>query len=347
MKLTRSFLLVFLLLGSILLVACGGGSEESSADSDDSTDTEDSEETGDGETYEFKLGHIAPPDHIWNQAAENLAEELEERSDGRMTMELYPGGQLGSDADMVQQLESGSLDFGFITNAFLTSKSDAFSAWFAPYLFDSYEDALAASDTDVAKEILATLDDDGLKALDYFFSGHRTMMFSEKIETPDDIQGLTLRVTPSPALEDWYRSLGASPESISLPDVYQAAQTGVIDGMEMDLDAAVTSNFNEVTGYGALTNHMVWPSVMIINKDLFEGMSEEDQQIVEESMAAASEYATLKRADQEEEYMDTLTERGMELYEMDTSLFDEYTEEFDEKYKALDPIIEEFIEEFR
>src|SRR5690625_5898902 len=139
MKLTRSFLLVFLLLGSILLVACGGGSEESSADSDDSTDSEDSEETGDGETYEFKLGHIAPPDHIWNQAAENLAEELEERSDGRMTMELYPGGQLGSDADMVQQLESGSLDFGFITNAFLTSKSDEFSACFVSYLLYSYD----------------------------------------------------------------------------------------------------------------------------------------------------------------------------------------------------------------
>src|SRR5699024_11513771 len=83
------------------------------------------------------------PDHIWNQAAEKLAEELEERSDGRMTMELYPGGQLGSYADMIQQLESGSLDFGFITYAFLTSKSDAFSAWFALYLFDSYEAALA------------------------------------------------------------------------------------------------------------------------------------------------------------------------------------------------------------
>src|SRR5690625_91286 len=308
MKLTRSFLLVFLLLGSILLVACGGGSEESSADSDDSTDTEDSEETGDGETYEFKLGHIAPPDHIWNQAAEKLVEELEERSDGRMTLDIYPGGQLGSDADMVQQLESGSLDFGFITNAYLTSKSDAFSAWFAPYLFDSYEDALAASDTDVAKEILATLDEDGLKALDYFFSGHRTMMFNEKIDTPEDIEGLTLRVSPSPALEDWYRSLGASPESISLPDVYQAAQTGVIDGMEMDLDVAISSNFDEVTGYGAVTNHMVWPSVMIMNKALFDDMSEEDQQIVQDALAATSEYATLKRAGEEEEFKEILTE---------------------------------------
>src|SRR5690606_15964308 len=152
-----------------------------------------------GETYKFKLAHIAPPDHIWNETAEKFAEELEKRSDGRMTMDLYPGGQLGGEPDMVQQLETGSLDFGFITTAFLTSRSDAFSAWFAPYLFDSYEAAFKAKDTDIAKEILGTLDDGKLKGLDYFFSGNRTMMFSKKIETPEEMEGLTLRVTPSPA----------------------------------------------------------------------------------------------------------------------------------------------------
>ncbi|WP_068672093.1 TRAP transporter substrate-binding protein [Oceanobacillus sp. Castelsardo] len=339
MKKNGILLMFVLLLGSLLLAACGGTETGGEA-------TDSKNDSAGGETYEFKLGHIAPPDHIWNDAAVKLSEELEERSDGRMTMEIYPGGQLGSDADMVQQLETGSLDFGFITNAYLTSRSDAFSAWFTPFLFASYEDALEASDTEVAKKILATLDDQGLKAMDYFFSGHRTMMFREKIETPEDMEGLTLRVTPSPALEDWYRLLGVNPESISLPDVYQSAQTGVIDGMEMDLDAAVTSNFNEVTGYGAMTNHMVWPSVMIINKDLYDGMSEEDQKIVEESMAAASEFATMKRASQEEEFMDTLTERGMELYDIDAALFDSYVEEFNEKYKGKDPLIEEFINTF-
>lgn len=350
--LRRSLLLLFMLLLALVIVACGAeettSDEPEEAETEEQTTEEESEDAqADGETYDFKLGHIAPPDHIWNETAEKLAEELEERSGGRMTLELYPGGQLGSDADMVQQLETGSLDFGFITNAFLTSKSDAFSAWFAPFMFDSYEEALEASNSDLAKEILATLEEHGLKALDYFFSGHRTMMFREKIETPEEIEGLVLRVTPSPALEDWYRLLGASPESISLPDVYQAAETGVIDGMEMDLDAAVTSNFNEVTGYGAMTNHMVWPSVMIINKGLYDSMSEEDQEIVREAMAAASEYGTMKRADQEEEFIEILTDRGMELYDMDASLFDSYVEEFDKKYRAMDPLIDQFIEEFR
>lgn len=338
----RNFYLFLALVGMFVLAACGNGETEESAEADT-----ESSDGGEAETYEFRLGHIAPDDHIWNEGAKKLAEELEERSDGRMTMELYPGGQLGNDADMIQQIQSGSLDFGLITNAHLTTESDAFSAWFAPFLFDSYEAALEASNTELGEEILATLDGQGVKAMDYMFSGHRTMMFSEKIETPEDIAGLTLRVTPSPALEDWYRMLGASPESIPLPDVYQSAQTGVIDGMEMDLDAAVTSNFNEVTGYGAMTNHMVWPSVMVMNEDLYGNMSEEDQKIVVESMAAASEYGTMERAGMEQEYIDTLTERGMELYEMEDGAFDSYIEEFDEKYRALDPLIDEFIGEFR
>lgn len=341
MKNTKGFYAFILTL--ILMLVLGACSESKIQTSTNPEAGKDSS----GEKYEFKLAHIAPPDHIWNDAAKKFAEELETRSDGRMKMELYPGGQLGGEPDMVQQLETGSLDFGFITTAFLTSKSDAFSAWFAPYLFESYEDAFEAKDSDVAKKILATLDDQGLRAMDYFFSGNRTMMFREKIETPEEMKGLTLRVTPSPALQDWYRYLGANPESISLPDVYQAAQTGVIDGMEMDLDAAVTSNFNEVTGFGALTNHMVWPSVMIANAEKFDAMPEEDQKIIRESMAAASEYATMKRSSLEEEYMKTLTDRGMELYEIDKSLFKSYMEKYDEEYKAKDPLIKEFIDTFR
>ena len=341
MKNTKGFYAFILtLILMLVLGACSESKIQTSANPEAGKDSS-------GEKYEFKLAHIAPPDHIWNDAAKKFAEELETRSDGRMKMELYPGGQLGGEPDMVQQLETGSLDFGFITTAFLTSKSDAFSAWFAPYLFESYEDAFEAKDSDVAKKILATLDDQGLRAMDYFFSGNRTMMFREKIEKPEEMKGLTLRVTPSPALQDWYRYLGANPESISLPDVYQAAQTGVIDGMEMDLDAAVTSNFNEVTGFGALTNHMVWPSVMIANAEKFDAMPEEDQKIIRESMAAASEYATMKRSSLEEEYMKTLTDRGMELYEIDKSLFTSYMEKYDEEYKAKDPLIKEFIDTFR
>lgn len=316
----------------ILATACGGSGENA-----------------DGEaTYNFKIAHIAPTAHLFNDAAEKFKEELEVRSEGRMTLQIYPSGQLGNEADMVQQIQSGSLDFGIITAAYLTSRSEAFSAWFAPYLFEDYHHVNEARKEDVSRKILGTLDEQGLTGLDYLFSGHRVMLFKdEKVEKPEDMQGLTMRVTPSPALQDWYRLLGVSPESISLPDVYQAVQTGVIDGMEMDLDVTIINNYAEVIDYGAVTNHMVWPGVAIGNTSQLERMSPEDQEIVRSAISAAVEYATLKRAEQEEEFKQTLIDAGLDLYEVDQDLFKGYIEEYDQMYKAKDPLIEEFINTFR
>jgi TRAP-type C4-dicarboxylate transport system substrate-binding protein len=92
---------------------------------------------------------------------------------------------------------------------------------------------------------------------------------------------------------------------------------------------------------------MVWPAVAIVNKKTFEGMPEEDQKIIKEAIAAAAEYAALTRAGQEEEFRQTLKDEGMDIYEIDPSLFDPYKKEFDEKYGKKDPLIQEFIDTFR
>jgi len=329
-------LLLSLIIAAILLLttACGGSNEKAAEEAE--------------ATYTFKLAHIAPPDHSFNDAAEKFKEELEVRSEGRMTLQIYPAGQLGNEADMVQQIQSGSVDFGIITAAYLSSRAVAFSAWFAPYLFDDYIDVNEARKTDVSKKMLATLDEQGLTGLDYHFSGHRVMLFKDKKATsPQDMQGLKLRVTPSPTLQDWYKSLGISPESLSLPDVYQAVQTGVIDGMDMDLDVTINNKYYEVVKYAAVTNHMVWPGVAITNKSNLEKMPVKDQEIVLSAISAAVDSATLKRAGQEEEFKQILTDAGLELYEIDQAVFKQQIDEFDQKYGTMDPLILEFINTFR
>lgn len=333
----RSIIVICTLLLLVITSACGNNT---ATGTDDGSSTEQA-------TYQFKLAHIAPEGHLWHEAALTFAKELESRSEGRMKVDIYPGGQLGNEADSLQQITAGSLDFGFVTAAYLTSRSESFSAWFAPFMFDSYEAANIARKSQVAQNILGTLDEQGLKGLDYFFSGSRNMFFREKVDEIEDLQGLTLRVTPSPALQDWYRLLGASPESISLPDVYQALQTGVIDGMEMDLDVTILANFHEVTNYGLLTNHMVWPAVVVMNLNKFDDLPQEDRKIVEEAIKATTEYATLKRASQEEEFVQQLRDKGMELDKMDKSLFDPYIKQYDEQYMSKHPLIEQFIKEFR
>ncbi len=333
-KIMRKLLLSLIIIAMMLSSAACSGSNKTGAE---------------GEAkYTFKIAHIAPTAHSFNDAAEKFKEELEARSGGRMTAQVYPAGQLGNEADMVQQIQSGSVDFGIITAAYLSSRAPAFSAWFAPYLFDDYNDVNEARKADVAKKVLATLNEQGITGLDYHFSGHRTMLFKDKkAMSPEDMKGLKLRVTPSPTLQDWYKSLGISPESLSLPDVYQAVQTGVIDGMDMDLDVTVQNKYYEVVKYGAVTNHMVWPGVAITNKSKLEKMPAKDQEIVLSAISAAVEYANKKRAGQEGEFKKILTDNGLELYEIDKSVFKQQIEEFDKKYGAVDPLIDEFIKAFR
>ncbi len=318
----------------LLATACGGGGT--------------SKEAGSTETYTFKLAHITPTNHMWHIASEKFGEELKERSGGRMSLEIYPASQLGTEADMVQQIASGSVDFGLITSAYMSSRSPAFAAWFMPYAFETLEEAHEARTSDVAKKILATLDEQGLVGLDYLFAGQRVMLFKDReVRSPSDMAGLQLRVTPSPPMQDFYRSTGASTEGLPLPEVYAAVQTGVIDGMDMDLDATITNKYFEVVKHAAVTNHMVWPSVAIVNKGMFEGMSEADQQIVRNAFQVAADFAVTTRSAQEEEFKQLLRDEGMNVYELDASVFAEQIREFDEKYGALDPLIKEFIEKFR
>ncbi|SFE89599.1 TRAP transporter substrate-binding protein [Alteribacillus iranensis] len=339
---------------AFLLTACGGGGdggEESSAESDPAesdSSTEDTTEALADAEYSFKLGVITPPAHMWHQAAEKFKEELEANSDGNMTLEIYPSGQLGNESDMLQQIESGSLDFGFITAAEISSREEAFSAWFTPYLFETIKDAHEARKSEVAQEMLGTLDSYGMTGLDYLFAGQRVMLFKDtEVKSPEDMDGLVLRVTPSPPMLEFYNSAGASTEGIPLPEVYSAVQTGVIDGMDMDLDATITNKFFEVVDYGAVTNHMVWPSVAVVNSDTFNALTEEDQQIVKDALETAADYAVNTRFDQEEEFKQTLSDEGMTIYELDKEVFAEQIENFDKVYKEKDPLIEKFITEFR
>ncbi|MFD1737431.1 TRAP transporter substrate-binding protein [Bacillus salitolerans] len=326
--------MILLTTALVLAVAACGGRTVSNSDS--------------SETYHFKLAHITPTDHMWHKAAEKFKEELNARSGGRMIVEIYPASQLGTEADMVQQISAGSVDFGFITAAYMSSRAPAFTAWFAPYAFENLESANKARETEVAKKILGTLDEQGIKGLDYLFAGNRVMIFKDKeVMKPEDMKGLRFRVTPSPPLQDFYKSLGASPESLPLPEVYAAVQTGVIDGMDMDLDATITNKYHEVTKYGAVTNHMVWPAVAMMNKGTFEKLSNGDKKIINEAIKAAAEYAVTTRSAQEEEFKKTLNDSGMKIYEIDQKLFEPYIKQFDEKYGPTDPLIQEFLDTFR
>lgn len=335
MKKFLSFAAMLMLL--LVLAACN----------DDEEIAGDSVSAGSGDYPEvtFKLAHITPTDHMWHQASEKFKEELESITDGKMSVEIYPASQLGSEADMVQQVEAGSVDMAMITAAYLTSRTPEMAAWFAPYLFETLEEANTAAQSDLGQQVLKKVEGTGLKGLTYLFAGQRTMVTKDvKINSTNDLNGLKLRVTPSPALQSFYRNAGAAPESLSLTEVYSALQTGVIDGMDMDLDATITNKYAEIAKYVAVTNHMVWPSTILTNEKKFNALSKDAQDAVTQAWKVASDYAVTTRSGQEEEFRKELESQGMEVYDLDTSLFAKQIEAFDKEYGGQSDLIKQFIE---
>src|SRR5690606_11884568 len=141
-------------------------------------------------TYNFKAAHVVQENHIWHQTALKFGEELEKLSDGRMTLTIYPASQLGQEKDMVQQLETGTLDFGFLTNAYMSTRQDSLNAWFLPFAFDSLEEAVAMRESKPVKEMLAELESQGLIGLDFIFAGNRHLLMKNgHISSMEDLAG--------------------------------------------------------------------------------------------------------------------------------------------------------------
>lgn len=357
MKKLAKFLQIGLLFLMVLaLVACSSDDTDSTAEKPDEEVGEKVETSVAGDasteldlpTKTFKLAHITATDHMWHLAAEKFNEELQARSDGKMKVEIYPASQLGTEADMVQQVEAGSIDFALITAAYLSARTPDLAAWFTPYAFNSLQDAYDMSQGELGKEMLKQIEGTGLKSLDYLFAGQRVMITKDKeVTKPSDLKGLKMRVTPSPPLTYFYQSTGAAPEALPLPEVYSALQTGVIDGMDMDLDATITNKYSEVAKYATVTNHMVWPSIILTNEKAFNNLSDDAQKIITESLVVASKYAVDTRASQEEDFKKQLADQGMTVTELGADVYAEEIQKFDAEYSAKSDLMKRFIEAAR
>jgi len=335
---------VLVLCLTIVLAACGGKSGGNEGSSGGSAPEEGA---SGGKTYTFKLTHITQPTHIWHKTSLKFNEELQARSGGRMKVDIFPAGQLGTEKDMVTQIQSGALDFGIITNAYMSSSWEAFNAWFMPFVFDTIDEAAEARKSDEARNILNTISNDGLVGLDYIFAGNRhILMKSTTVSTPDDVKGKKMRITGSPSINDFWTSLGAGPTPMPLPEVFQALQTGVIDGIDIDLDALMTEKLYEVAKNFTVTNHMVWPGVVVMSKAVYDSMPDEDRQIVLEALAAAVEWGNQESAKLEIENLEALKAQGGTVVELQNrEAFTAVKDSIYNKYSSNE-LIKAFLDKF-
>ncbi|WP_138415979.1 TRAP transporter substrate-binding protein [Aquibacillus sediminis] len=344
--------LISMLAFLMVLTACVESQQSAGDDGDQSSSgsegTSNEEASGEGRTYEFNLSHVTPPSHNWQKTAEKFGEELETLSDGRMELEIFPNGQLGSEGDMIQQIETGTLSFGIITNAYLSNRIDSLNGWFMPFLFDDLEEANAAKETEMAQQFLDDVTNDSMLAIDFAFAGNRHILMTEgEVTSPEDIEGKKMRIIGSPAMQDFWVESGASPTPMPLPDVYTSLQNGVIDGIDIDLDALVSLKLHEIAQDLTLTNHMSFPSVVVMSKQVRAELPEEDLQIVDEALESAIEWGIQDQIQREQDNLAFLEENGMNITEFDNhdtflDIIDSVYTNYGDENEAIQALIEEY-----
>jgi TRAP-type C4-dicarboxylate transport system substrate-binding protein len=230
---------------------------------------------------ELRLGLITPVGHSWNKAALVLADKLKAATSGRMTMTVFHSGQLGNESAMMQQLQSGALDMGFIQAAELGSRVPHLAAINAPYL--------VRSTPAVAKfvrhpEVLKLFDvlpaTTGTVGLGWGITGMRAIFSSKDLQSLADIKGMKLRINPTPVYRDFYQILGAAPTPIPTPQVYDAMANGQVDGLEADLEFSWNQRFDKVSKVILQMNAVFMPFAAVVSGRVWQAFSAADKDLI-------------------------------------------------------------------
>ena len=236
------------------------------------------------------LAHGLSETHTVHIAMTEFAQQVEEKTDGRIKVQIFPNGQLGSENENMEQLMAGVLAMTKVSAPGLATYNEAYHTFGLPYIFDDTEDFYHIMDSDEMQDFFLSSADDGFVTLTYYTSGARSFYTKDRaIRTPADLKGLKIRVQDMKSQTDMLEALGGIPVAMSYGDVYTSLQTGIIDGTENNETALTTGKHGEICKVYSTDQHAMIPDVMVMSAKVWETISPEDQQIILEAAHASTE----------------------------------------------------------
>ncbi len=287
----------------------------------------------------LKLAHGLGLTHPVHQAIVFLAERVEEKSAGRMRIEVYPNQQLGSERQLLELLQIGSVDMTKVSGAVLENFSPRIRVFSLPYLFRDREHAYRVYDGPIGRELLLEGERYWLRGLTYFDAGWRSFYTkSRPVRRPEDLQGLKIRVQESPVAIALVRSLGAAPTPISWGELYTALQQGVVDGAENNPPSFHSSRHYEVCPYYALNEHTNVPDILLISTHTWNRLRPDERAWLEEAVREATAEQRRLWQQAETEALEAVKAAGVTILHPDKSPFVEKVQPLLEQYRQ-DPLI--------
>jgi len=278
---------------------------------------------------EFRLGLITPPPHIWTKAAEAFGAELSEASGGAHSVSVFPSRQLGNEAEMLQQLQTGALDMAFMTVAEVSNRAPNFGAFYAPYLANDIAHAGRILRSETAKSMLDSLPGQvGVVGVGYGMAGLRQIVSRGEVNAASDLAGLKLRITPFTPILDFYNAVGAAPTPMPLPAVYDALANGQVDAIDMDAELIWLLKYYEHADTIIQSDHMMFPMVGLVSAKVWAGLSEEDRAMIGELMAKHVDTTINSYTGQEAGWLENIAGTGKTFKKVDESFFGDAIEQW-------------------
>jgi len=293
------------------------------------------------------LAHTLPTSHPVHQGMEVFAEKVKEDSGGELSVKIFPDGQLGTEREVLELLQIGSIAMTKVSAAAMANFAPEYKVMGVPYLFRDKEHLFKVLEGKTGEKLLLSGSDYLLRGLCFYDAGSRSFYTKDKpIKTPEDLDGLKIRVMNHQMSVDMVNQMGGSATPMAYGELYTALQQGVVDGAENNPPSFVTSRHYEVCKYYTLDEHSSIPDVLVIGTKYWETLSAQEQVWMKEAATYSSKAQQVFWKNNVEECMVILKAANVEIYKPEKSLFADKSKAVLEGF-IEDPKMKEIIDEIK
>lgn len=260
----------------------------------------------------LKLAHGAATSNPRHEAAQKFAELVAEKTNGEVSVTVFPAGQLGNERQYLEALSSGGIDFALAGTPIFAAYAPELELLDMPYVFDSYQTAWSILDGPLGEKLAAGLERNGFQILAYWENGMRHITNNVRpIATPEDLKGLKIRTSSSKVRMATFEALGAAPVPIAFGELYLALSQGVVDGQENPVSNIYSAKFWEVQKYLSLTGHVYGALPLAVSIRSWDKLDAETRQAVLAAALEARDFHRQLVQDEEAGLLESLAANGM------------------------------------